>query len=401
MLSAAPPAFVVGLALQLSWILLWLVPFPGREHFHAYAFDQAWVLAGAVLVIAGVHQLRRRVRARRRMWLTIAMGALGLALLVKILLFVAFVRLRITLSPSVWAGLASVTEWGMTMLAVIGALALALAGGRRTRVSGVMIVVGTLVTQLPPPVQGLVTRALGPDAAGIGSLVVWLIVGALLVMVAGSIHASVGDPARPPAPSYDRAIRGLRALAIGLIVRGLVLAVTAFVLRGNSPVYMRIVIDGADLASALAAGGALFVIAQARLPALSPYLMQLAAGVALASVVVLTFPSRWIAEVIAAGAWWSTERFTTAIPIECELPMMIALVCLAIVLARRCAARLPVGAGGVVFIAAVLGAITAHTREPIWFACLAIATVAFVPAIWALRRQLVAEPVKTAADVFA
>ncbi|CAN5711341.1 hypothetical protein BH11MYX1_BH11MYX1_18970 [soil metagenome] len=393
MLRAAPPAFVIGALLQVSWIALWLLPLPSRASYdlHAYSYEHGLVMAGTVLVIAGVDQLRRRSRARNRMWLALAMAAMGLTLVLHATVFVVVVRLQIV-SPPITVALRAATGWVAPLLYIVAVLALALAGGRRTLTLGIASFVTSLVTQTPALVQ-----VAGPDAAWLGGLVGRLVVEALLVLVAGSIaeHASA------PTQSYDRAILGLRWLAVALIIRGLVLGATAFILGGTSYAIVRIALDGLDLATALGAAWALFVIAQARLPALAPYWMQLATGAALATVVVLTYPGRWIAEVIYGHMWWNTERFVTAIPIGCELPMMVALGALSIALARRAAVRLSAVAGGVVFAAALGVALGAHTREPIWFACLAIATFAFVPTIWAVRRQLVAEPVKTTSDVFA
>ncbi len=396
MLSSTPPAFLIGMVLQVLWIPIRMLPVPGRTSFIAYSYDLGLAMAGALLVIIGIDQLRRRARMPTTCWLGLALALQCVLFTIQVVVFVVYERLRLRPpldTMTLWQAL----TWVMLCLTVVLAVALALAAGRKRWLLGVLLVVAAFVMTTPSSLQRVVAAE---DVMFIAMLVARLVFALAAVVIAEQIGCSIGEQgARTQTTErYAGAIRALRWLAISLGARGLVLLATAFVLRGTSHAHVRIALDGLDLVTACVIAWALIAIARAQLSALSPYAVLLAVAAALNTVVVLTYPTRWIAEVFSDHAWMSTERFLTAIPIACELPMVGALGALTVVLWR---ARVHVVVGCIVWIAAVVAALVAHRHEVVWFGSLAVATVSLVPAIWTLRRRLIAEPIKTTVDVFA
>jgi hypothetical protein len=270
-------------------------------------------------------------------------------------------------------------------------------------IGALALVTATASAPLPPFRDAVVELLYSPPGtlAFVTSLGV---IGAHALLVI-ALAAEVGRAAAPSGSDHLRAARGLGVVIAAVAARGaLGVALVAWAIAGAERfVVAALLITGLDAIGLAVLVGGTWGFARANLPRLPRILVWLAAACALATLFGL---ARVVVEWYGGAAgrplyvqagfvppWW--------IDVGATLTLGIVFVVLGRYARRARDLAIRVVTCAAAFTVAACAGIAVHDHELVAAGCMVATSVAAIPALVAVRRAIVADPVKTTADVFA
>jgi hypothetical protein len=389
--AAAPPLYVVALLIQLWWIPVGFLQVAGWDGWaiHRRELSSAMSLVTMLLLVAASWELVRRSRSRSRvrigMVVTFAANLIGLA--------IQLIWIYGLTSSEANIAVFETLGWATMVVGMLGVFGLAVAAGRRSL--GTSLIVIALTAVAVSPLRFVIGAIAGAEFAYWFQMAVAPVRVVLALIVIGAIAKQCYEPIR----DHLRASRRFSLLVWLFAARAAFSCVVVVV--GRSTIIVQLWLIGVETVMLSLVAVITWGIAQSQLPRMPRYALHLAMAGALVALFLIT--QIFVAVFALRIRDWYGNGHYIAIESWQVAPAAIANGFFVVALWRYAkharAIRRSVIGGAIVVAAAT--AFELFGSEMATWVCEVIACAALIPAFRATALALADDPVPTTADVFA